>query len=106
MSLDPRYARLRPTVYAGSLPELTGAEPRAERGSPQSTIDARKEVHMVTVTLLREYPLDPEEESQVIPLDAGRWALLTGGSAVERRRVANELRVMAHRRAASPPLAA
>jgi hypothetical protein len=61
---------------------------------------------MVTVTLLREYPVNPEEESRVIPLDAGRWALLTGGSAVERRRVANELRVMAHRRAALPPLAA
>lgn len=61
---------------------------------------------MVTVTLIREYPRDPQEESQVIPLDAGRWALLTGGSAVERRRVANELRVMAHRRTASSPLAA
>jgi hypothetical protein len=61
---------------------------------------------MVTVTLLREYPLDPEEESQVVPLDAGRWALLSGGSQVERRRVANELRVMTHRRAPPPPLAA
>jgi hypothetical protein len=42
----------------------------------------------------------------VIPLDTGTWALLTGGSEVERRRVANELRVMAHRRTASSPLAA
>lgn len=106
MSQDPRYARLRPTVYAGSLPELTAGAPRPEREAPLSTLDARREVHMVTVTLLRDYPLDPEEESQVIPLDAGRWALLRGGSAVERRRVANELRVMAHRRAALPPLAA
>lgn len=106
MSLDPRYARLRPTVFAGSLPELTVSDPRTERGVPQSTLDARKGVHMVTVTLLRDYPLDSEEESQVVPLDAGQWALLSGGSAVERRRVANELRVMAHRRAALSPLAA
>lgn len=106
MSLDPRYARLRPTVYAGSLPELTAGEPRAERGASSSTLETRKEVHMVTVTLLPEYPLAQEEDSQVVPLDAGRWALLAGGSAVERRRVANELRVMAHRRAATPPLAA
>ena len=61
---------------------------------------------MVTVTLIREYPRDPKEESQVIPLDAGRWALLTGGSQVERRRVANELRMLAHRRTTPPPLAA
>jgi len=93
-------------VDAGSLPELTGGAPRAECGASPFTHDARKEVHMVTVTLLGEYPPAMEEESQVIPLDAGRWALLAGGSAVERRRVANELRVMAHRRAATPPLAA
>ncbi len=106
MSLDPRYARLRPTVYAGCLPELTAGERPAERGGPQSTLDVRKEVHMVTVTLLREYPLDAQEEARVIPLDAGTWALLAGGSEVERRRVANDLRVMAHRRTASPPMAA
>lgn len=106
MSQDPRYARLRPTVYAGSLPALAEAEGRARPRTPQSTIDRRKEVHMVTVTLLREYPLDPEEESRVIPLDAGRWAMLTGGTEIERRRVANELRVMMHRRAGQPPLAA
>jgi hypothetical protein len=106
MSLDPRYARLRPTVYAGWLPELTGGEPRGERGVSQSTPDSQEEVHMVTVTLLPEYPRDPDEGSRVIPLDAGRWALLTGGSEVERRRVANDLRVMAHRRTASPSLAA
>jgi len=106
MSLDPRHARLRPTVYAGALPELTGGEPRGERGVAQTTPDSHEEVQMVTVTLLPEYPRDPHEGSRVIPLDAGTWALLTGGSEVERRRVANELRVMAHRRAASPPLAA
>jgi hypothetical protein len=103
MSLDPRYARLRPTVYAGTLPELAGGEPR---GVLQSTPDAQEEMHMVTVTLLPEYPRDPDEGSRVIPLDAGTWAQLTGGSEVERRRVANELRVMAHRRTASSPLAA
>lgn len=106
LSLDPRYARLRPTVYAGALPELSGGAPRGERGVSPSTADSEEEVHMVTVTLLPEYPRDPDEGSRVIPLDAGTWALLTGGSEVERRRVANELRVMAHRRTASSPLAA
>lgn len=106
MSLNPRSARLRPTVYAGALPESTGGAPRGERGASSSTPDSEEEVHMVTVTLLFEYPRDPDEGSRVIPLDAGNWALLTGGSEVERRRVANELRVMAHRRTASSPLAA
>ena len=106
LSLDPRYARLRPTVYAGALPELSAGAPRGERGVSPSTVDSEEEVHMVTVTLLSEYPRDPDEGSRVIPLDAGTWALLTGGSEVERRRVANELRVMAHRRTASSPLAA
>jgi len=41
MSLDPRYARLRPTVYAGSVPAPAGAERRAERGTAQSTLDAQ-----------------------------------------------------------------
>lgn len=60
---------------------------------------------MVTVTLLPSYPADVTEGTRVVPLDAGRWALLSGGTEIERRRVANELRVMAHRRA-TPPLAA
>jgi hypothetical protein len=93
-------------VYAGSLPALAGGEPRGVHGVRQPTPDSQEEMHMVTVTLLPEYPRDPDEGSRVIPLDTGTWALLTGGSEVERRRVANELRVMAHRRTASSPLAA
>ena len=60
---------------------------------------------MVTVTLLPDYPAGAGEETRVVPIDAGRWALLSGGTDVEQRRVANELRVMTHRRT-TPPLAA
>ena len=60
---------------------------------------------MVTVTLHPNYPADAGEDRPVVPIDAGRWALLSGGSEIERRRVANELRVMVYRRG-TPPLAA
>lgn len=55
---------------------------------------------MVIVTVVPQYPRDLGELEQVVPLDAGRWAVLTEGTPAERRRVARDLRLLSHRRPA------
>lgn len=61
---------------------------------------------MVIVTMVPEYPQNPDAGAQLVPIDAGRWAVLEGGSEAERRRVAGDLRRLAYRRSAPPTLAA
>ncbi len=53
---------------------------------------------MVIVTVLQDYPSGLAEDMRVVPLDVSRWAVLSGGSPAEQRRVARELRVLSRRR--------
>jgi len=52
---------------------------------------------MVIVTVLQDYPSGLAEDARVVPLDVRCWAVLSGGSPAEQRRVARELRVLARR---------
>lgn len=55
---------------------------------------------MVIVTVLQNYPSGLGDDARVVPLDVSRWAVLSGGTPAEQRRVARELRVLARR---TPP---
>jgi len=52
---------------------------------------------MVCVTVLDEFPWHFGDDGLTVPLDVGRWAVITGGTPELRRRVAEELRVLSHR---------
>lgn len=52
---------------------------------------------MVTVSILSQYPQTADDDTKVVPLDVGRWAVLEGGTPAQRRRIAHELRALARR---------
>jgi hypothetical protein len=52
---------------------------------------------MVLVTIVTDPPEPADAQATVVPLDAGRWALVSGLDPVQRRRVAYELRLLARR---------
>lgn len=52
---------------------------------------------MVSLTFATTYPPSLGDAATVVPLDVGRWAVITGPE-VERRRLANELRLLSRGR--------
>jgi hypothetical protein len=52
---------------------------------------------VVTVSTVSQYPQSVADDTKVVPLDVGRWAVLEGGTQAQRRRIASELRALARR---------
>jgi hypothetical protein len=52
---------------------------------------------MVFVSLLDEFPWHLDDAALLVPLDVGRWAVISGGAPELRRRVATDLRALSHR---------
>ena len=55
---------------------------------------------MVFVSFMEEFPWHLDDDALMVPLDVGRWAVISGGQGDVRRRVAADLRALSHR---SPP---
>ena len=54
---------------------------------------------MIFVSFMDEFPWYLDEAVLLVPLDVGRWAVISGGKPELRRRIAAELRALSHRRA-------
>ena len=52
---------------------------------------------MVFVSFMEEFPWHLDDEALLVPLDVGRWAVVSGGQGDLRRRVAADLRALSHR---------
>ncbi len=57
---------------------------------------------MVFVSFLDEFPWNLDDEALLVPLDVGRWAVISGGKPDHRRRVAADLRALSRHPAALP----
>ncbi len=54
---------------------------------------------MVFVSFMDEFPWYLDDAALLVPLDVGRWAVVSGGKPELRRRVATDLRALSHRHA-------
>ncbi len=52
---------------------------------------------MVFVSFMEEFPWHLDDDALMVPLDVGRWAVISGGQGDVRRRVAADLRALSHR---------